>query len=67
MARAYTDVPESDPGDEEEIARGLIARKQRGEQVDGDILILLDDLERVGLTETEAYRALDRHRPQSES
>ncbi|MEE7459934.1 hypothetical protein MFUR16E_00530 [Methylobacterium fujisawaense] len=65
MARAYTDVPEGNPGDEE-LARGLIARKQRGEQLDGDILILLDDLDRVGLTETEAYRSLDAHRPQSE-
>ncbi|WCS27835.1 hypothetical protein LOK46_13725 [Methylobacterium sp. NMS14P] len=65
MARDYTDVPEGDPGDEEELARGLITRKQRGEQVDDDILILLDDLERVGLTQTEAYRALYAHRPSS--
>lgn len=67
MERGETDERSFDPGDETELARGLIVRKQRGEQVDGDILILLDDLERVGLTETEAYRVLYPHRPQSES
>ncbi|MEG9524280.1 MAG: hypothetical protein MIL41_00605 [Hyphomicrobiales bacterium] len=65
MARTDADGPWLDPIDEVELARSLIARKQRGEPVDGDILVLLDDLERVRLTDTEAYRALDAHRPRS--
>jgi hypothetical protein len=34
-----------------------------GQPVDADILALLTDMERVGLTDTEAYAALDACRP----
>jgi len=64
MACTDEDAPWLDPLDELALAKGLIARKERGEPVDGDILVLLDDLERVRLTDTEAYRVLDAHRPQ---
>ncbi|APT31920.1 hypothetical protein MCBMB27_02629 [Methylobacterium phyllosphaerae] len=47
------------------MVNGLIARKEAGEPVDGDILALLTDMERVGLTDTEAYVALDAYRPGS--
>ena len=62
MARTDADEPWFDPIDETELANSLVARRQQGEAVDGDILVLLDDLERAKLTDTEAYRALDAHR-----
>jgi hypothetical protein len=52
-----------EPSDDMAMINGLIARKEAGELVDGDILALLTDMEQVGLTNTEAYVALDAYRP----
>lgn len=52
-----------EPNDDMAMINGLIARKEAGEPVDADILALLDDMERVGLTNTEAYLVLDAYRP----
>jgi len=52
-----------EPSDDMVMINGLIARKEAGEPVDADILALLTDMERVGLTDTEAYVALDAYRP----
>ena len=45
--------------------RILEGREPSGEPVDADILALLTDMEQVGLTNTEAYVALDAYRPGS--
>ncbi|MHB2205019.1 hypothetical protein [Methylobacterium sp. CM6257] len=62
---AFTDTNESgsEPCGDMAMVNSLIARKEAGEPVDGDILALLTDMERVGLTDTEAYVALDAYRP----
>ena len=46
-----------------ELVNTLIESKEAGEPVDADILALLTDMERLGLTDTDAYAALDAHRP----
>lgn len=64
----FPDSPEPvlKPLEGEDLARVLIAKKESGEPVpDGDIDALLDDMERLGLTGTEAYIALDAYRPSS--
>ncbi|MHB2206550.1 hypothetical protein [Methylobacterium sp. CM6257] len=63
MSSPDTNEPGSAPHDDLELVNALIARKERGEPVDADILALLNDMERVGLTDTEAYAALDAYRP----
>lgn len=54
-----------EPSDDLTMVNALIARKEAAEPVDGDILALLNDMERIGLTNTEAYMALDAYRPGS--
>jgi hypothetical protein len=49
--------------DDSELVNTLIERKEGGEPVDADILALLSDMERLGLTDTEAYATLDAYRP----
>ncbi|WCS27744.1 hypothetical protein LOK46_13265 [Methylobacterium sp. NMS14P] len=46
-----------------ELVNTLIERKEAGEPVDTDILALLTDMERLGLTGTDAYATLDAYRP----
>jgi hypothetical protein len=46
-----------------ELVNTLIERKETGEPVDADILALLTDMERLGLTGTDAYATLDAYRP----
>ncbi|MWV24268.1 hypothetical protein FVE89_20220 [Methylobacterium sp. 2A] len=46
-----------------ELVNTLIERREAGEPVDPDILALLTDMERLGLTDTEAYATLDAYRP----
>ncbi|KAA0122867.1 hypothetical protein SAMN02799622_00570 [Methylobacterium sp. UNC378MF] len=46
-----------------ELVNTLIESKEAGEPVDADILALLTDMERLGLTDTDAYAALDAYRP----
>ncbi|SDN28720.1 hypothetical protein SAMN05216360_10776 [Methylobacterium phyllostachyos] len=46
-----------------ELVNTLIERKESGEPVDADILALLTDMERLGLTDTDAYATLDAYRP----
>lgn len=61
-----TREPVLKPLEGSDLAEALIAKKARGEHVpDEDIAALLDDMERLGLTGTEAYIALDEHRPSS--
>ena len=59
-----TDIAD-EPSDDMAMVNGLIARKEAGKPVDEDILALLTDMEQVGLTNTEAYIALDAFRPGS--
>jgi hypothetical protein len=49
--------------DDLELVNTLIERKEGGEPVNADILALLSDMERLGLTDTEAYATLDAYRP----
>ncbi|MEE7441551.1 hypothetical protein SAMN02799625_01468 [Methylobacterium sp. UNC300MFChir4.1] len=46
-----------------ELVNTLIERKESGEPVDADILSFLTDMERLGLTDTDAYATLDAYRP----
>ncbi|MGU3466386.1 hypothetical protein ACLBXO_16180 [Methylobacterium sp. C33D] len=46
-----------------ELVNTLIERKEAGDPVDPDILALLTDMERLGLTGTDAYATLDAYRP----
>lgn len=63
MAIPTTNDVADEPSDDIAMISGLIARKEAGEPVDADILALLTAMERVGLTDTEAYVALDAYRP----
>jgi hypothetical protein len=63
MSSSDTNEPGSVPRDDLELAHALIAHRERGEPVDAEILALLNDMERVGLTDTEAYAALDAYWP----
>lgn len=63
MSTTTTTDLAGEPSDDMAMINGLIARKEAGEPVDADILALLNDMERVGLTNTEAYLALDAYRP----
>ncbi|MCJ2115939.1 hypothetical protein MKK65_04915 [Methylobacterium sp. J-001] len=65
MAIPTTTEVADEPNDDMAMITGLIARKEAGEPVDADILALLTDMEQVGLTNTEAYVALDAYRPGS--
>ena len=49
--------------DDLELVNTLIERKENGEPVDTDITGLLADMERLGLTDTDAYATLDAYRP----
>ncbi|WP_457104321.1 hypothetical protein [Methylobacterium sp. P5_C11] len=63
MAIPTTTEVTDEPDDDMAMINGLIARKEAGEPVDADILALLTDMEQIGLTNTEAYAALDAYRP----
>ncbi len=55
------------PIEDLDLVNSLIDRKEAGEPVDADIATLLDDMERLGFTSSEAYLTLDAYRPGSES
>ena len=62
---AFTDPnePSATSISDQELVNTLIERKEAGEPVDADILALLTDMERLGLTGTDAYATLDAYRP----
>jgi hypothetical protein len=63
MAFPDPSEPSANSMDDLELVNSLIERKESGEPVDADILALLTDMERLGLTDTEAYATLDAYRP----
>ena len=63
MALPDPNEPSATAIDDLALVNTLIERKEAGEPVDPDILALLNDMERLGLTATEAYATLDAYRP----
>jgi|GEM_PF-1401603 len=63
MAFPDPNEPNASSIDDLELVNTLIERKDGGEPVDADILALLTDMERLGLTATDAYVTLDAYRP----
>jgi hypothetical protein len=63
MAFPDPNEPDARSIDDLELVNVLIERKENGEPVDPDILALLTDMERLGLTDTDAYATLDAYRP----
>lgn len=65
MAFPDPNEPNAQSIDDMELVNTLIERKEAGEAVDADILALLTDMERLGMTATDAYATLDAYRPGS--
>jgi hypothetical protein len=63
MAFPDSNEPSAQAIDDLELVNALVERKEAGEPVDPDIQALLTDMERLGLTGTEAYATLDAYRP----
>ena len=63
MAFPDSNQPGAQAIDDMELVNALIERREAGEPVDPDIQALLTDMERLGLTGTEAYATLDAYRP----
>ncbi|MGT2481737.1 hypothetical protein ACU4GR_29410 [Methylobacterium oryzae CBMB20] len=63
MAFPDSNEPSATSINDLELVNTLIARKESGDPVDADILALLADMERLGLTDTDAYATLDAYRP----